>query len=155
MAGNIKKLAFRTRRRKMDKAVGLWIDHKNAYIVSVAKGELTLKHIRSRLGRKHKSTGGKHQSLPYSMERGSGMKKVEHRRENLKHQYYVRVIGEIEDANSIYVFGPSEAKKELGHLINENKSLSEKLVKVEASDALTERQILAKVRDFYRTRPTG
>jgi hypothetical protein len=63
-------------------------------------------------------------------------------------RYYEGVISIIRDADSIWIFGPGEAKVELeNHL--KRKDLGERIVGVETVDKMTDQQIAAKVRDHF------
>jgi hypothetical protein len=59
------------------------------------------------------------------------------------------VISHIRDADSILIFGPGEAKGELKKRL-ESKGLGGRIVAVETTDKMTERQIAAKVRAYFQ-----
>ncbi len=62
--------------------------------------------------------------------------------------YYDEVISFIHDAESIFIFGPGEAKGELEKHI-ESKGLGECIVGVETADEMTDGQIAAKARQHF------
>jgi hypothetical protein len=64
--------------------------------------------------------------------------------------YCEAVIASIRDADSILLFGPGEAEGELEKRL-ESGRLEGRLVGVEATDKITERQIAAKVRQRFRS----
>jgi hypothetical protein len=64
------------------------------------------------------------------------------------HGYYDEVIAAIGDAESILIFGPGEAKGELRKRFERSK-LGERIVAVETIDKMTDRQIAAKVREYF------
>lgn len=64
-------------------------------------------------------------------------------------QYYAEVMASIGDADSILILGPGKAKGELEELLTHEK-LSGRIVGIETSDKLTEPQIVAKVRRYFR-----
>ena len=72
------------------------------------------------------------------------------RRKNQLRDYYKEIIGKVEDAQDIYIFGPGEAKVQLETEINRRKALSSKVKRIEPSDKMTEQQIVAKVKMFYK-----
>ena len=58
------------------------------------------------------------------------------------------IIEYIQEADSIQIFGPAEAKGELvKHL--KSKNLRKQIVGIETTDKLTDPQITAKVRQYY------
>jgi hypothetical protein len=68
--------------------------------------------------------------------------------ENSLGGYYAGIISFIRNANSIWIFGPGEAKVELeNHL--KRAELGERIVGIETVDKMTDRQIAARVRDHY------
>ena len=63
--------------------------------------------------------------------------------------YYNAVIACIRDAESILIFGPGEAKGELKKRLERNK-LGGRIVGIETIDRMTDRQIAAKVRQYFK-----
>jgi hypothetical protein len=124
----------------MKKEVGLWIDRRRAAIVTLMNEEVEMKQIIADVD-KHERFSGK--SL------GVNEEDIRDRRfdNNLK-RYYDKIITNIQDANSILIFGPGEAKIELKKRI-EGKSFLGKNVHIEAEDKMTDRQITAKVRQYF------
>jgi len=73
-----------------------------------------------------------------------------HEREFTGHlnRYYDEVIEAIRDAESILLFGPGEAKGELKKRLERDK-LGVHIIAVETVDKMTDRQIAAKVREYF------
>ena len=72
--------------------------------------------------------------------------------ERLQHQmrrYLQEVVEAVRGADAIVIFGPGEAKQALAREIHRIKALAPRLVAVERSDKLTERQFVAKVRRYF------
>ena len=75
--------------------------------------------------------------------------------EKRKHQldiYFKNVIGVIKSSDSIIIFGPAEAKTGLHKAMLKDKVLASKIAAVEAEDHLTDNQIVAKTRDYFKNR---
>ena len=53
------------------------------------------------------------------------------------------------DAQKILIFGPGEAKIELEREIKKSKVLASRIVGVETTDKMTERQIKAREKEFF------
>jgi stalled ribosome rescue protein Dom34 len=62
--------------------------------------------------------------------------------------YYDEVVSSIRDPESILIFGPGEAKGELTKCF-EKHNLGRCIVTVESVDKMTDRQIAAKVREYF------
>ena len=62
--------------------------------------------------------------------------------------YYEKVISCLRDAESIFLFGPGEAKGELEKRI-EKDNLGDHIVGVETADKMTDPQIVAKVKEHF------
>jgi hypothetical protein len=132
----------------MKREVGLWIDHKQAVIVTVAdKGEeikLVISNVEKQIQRAAGSRSGG------SFESQAVPSNGRQQREFTGHLniYYNEVISCIRDAESILIFGPGEAKGELKkHL--EREGLGGRIVGIETIDKMTDPQIAAKVRQYF------
>ncbi|OQX86398.1 hypothetical protein B6D60_06445 [candidate division KSB1 bacterium 4484_87] len=134
----------------MDHNVGLWVDHGKAFIVNLKPGgEIATKIIESEVEPLIKSTGGVGTRTPYS-KGGVTPEKSKLRRQHQIKEFYDQVIKQISSAQKIYLFGPGTAKKELNHEMQKIVNLSSKILAVEPADKMTEAQIIAKVRNFYK-----
>ena len=124
----------------MKKELGLWIDHREAVIVTVAKVGEEIKRISSDME--------KHGRFSASSPEGSPEDRRDRRFGEHLHQYYAEVIAAIRDADSILIMGPGEAKGELEKRL-EHENLSGRIVGIETADKLTEPQIVVKVRKHF------
>lgn len=124
----------------MKKELGLWIDHREAVIVTVSKEGEEIKRISSDTEKQSRFSANAPEGLPEDRrDRRFG--------EHL-HQYYAEVIAAIRDADSILILGPGEAKGELEKQLTHEK-LSGRIVGIESADKLTEPQIVAKIRKYF------
>jgi hypothetical protein len=126
----------------MSHDVGVWIDHKKAVIVSIAAGEVTTRTLTSDVGA-HPHYSGSRES--------GGEKKYEERHKQNLDRYYDDVIGQLGEPDALLLFGPGEAKLQLKERLGRAKGPSERIVAVESTDKLTDPQIVAKVKEHYRT----
>jgi len=130
--------------------VGLWIDHRQAVLVSITDGAETIKRIDSDIERKVRLSGGSRTAkTPYGPQQVSVDGKQQERIKQQARQYYQQIIRRIQDATKILIFGPGEAKTELKKEIEKSKTLAAKKITVEPADKMTERQIAARVRQFF------
>jgi len=129
--------------------VGLWIDHRKALIVAVTdKGE-EMRLIISRLEKQLGRSGGIRSTTPYESQLVPADDSRERRSTGLLNIYYNAVIACIRDAESILILGPGEAKGELKKRLVRNK-LGGRIVGIETLDRMTDRQIAAKVRRYFK-----
>jgi hypothetical protein len=130
---------------------GLWIDHRQAVIVSITDDAETIKRIDSDIERKVRLSGGSRTAkTPYGPQQVSVDGKQEERIKRQLRQYYRVILRRIQDANRILIFGPGEAKTELKKEMEKSRELAAKKITLEAADKMTERQIAARVRQFFR-----
>jgi len=132
----------------MKTKVGLWIDHKKAIIVAVTDKLEEMAIIISKAEKQRRRTGdsplqGGFESFQVPPDDLQQRTATEH-----LNRYYHAVIAGIGDAESIWIFGPGEAKGELKkHL--ESKNLGDRIAGIETVDKMTDRQIAAKVRHHF------
>jgi hypothetical protein len=142
----------------MNTYIGIWIDHRRAYIVSCNKSRLefeqeekeTVITIESGVEKHLRLSGGaRTRNTPYGPQDIAVDSKIDDRRKHQLQDYYQDIIRRIQGAKKILIFGPGEAKRELEKEIKKSKALSQKISAVETTDKMTERQIAAKTRKFF------
>ncbi len=132
----------------MGTKVGLWIDHRKATIVAVTdKGEearLIISKAEKQLRRSGDSPlKGSYEKLQVPADDSRQKTFTGH-----LNIYYDAVIAAMRDAESILIFGPGEAKGELRKRLERN-NLGGRIVAFETVDKMTDRQIAAKVRQYF------
>jgi len=134
--------------RFMKPIVGLWIDHRKAVIAVVSdKGEET-KVIESNVEKQPGRFAGVRSTTPYESQKVPADDSRERGFTGHLLGYYDEIIAAIGDAESILIFGPGEAKGELRKRLEGDK-LGGRVVAVETADKMTDRQIAAKVREYF------
>ncbi len=133
----------------MKTTAGLWIDHRKAVIVFVsAEGEKTME-IRSNIEKQPGRFESVRSTAPYEAQHAKADDIRDREFMGQLDQYYAEVIAVIREAESILIFGPGEAKGELRkHL--DHARLGENIVAQETSDKMTDRQVAAKVREYFQ-----
>ncbi|MBF0494240.1 MAG: hypothetical protein HQL28_03815 [Candidatus Omnitrophica bacterium] len=130
--------------------VGLWIDHTKAVVVAVnEKGEEAGLLVLSK-ARKHPERSG---DRPLKGRYEARQVPADDRRQNAftgnLNIYYEAVIACLRDAEAVFIFGPGEAKGELVKRLKKD-DMGERIVGTETADKLTDRQIAAKVRLYFK-----
>ena len=128
--------------------VGLWIDHRKALIVAVTdKGE-EIRLIISKVEKQLRRSGDSPLRGPYESQKVPASDSRQKTFTGHLNIYYDAVIACIRGAESILIFGPGEAKGELKERL-EKKNLGGRIVGIETVDKMTDRQIAAKVRQYF------
>jgi hypothetical protein len=136
--------------RPMKKTIGIWIDHKEAILVSVEDAQTAIERILSNVGSNFRPSGGWKSSGTNIAQSVSKEQRTDERREHQLDSFYKEVIEKAGKVDKCYIFGPGEAKLELVKKIEKIKSQQIKIAAVETSDSLTENQIVAKVKAFFK-----
>jgi stalled ribosome rescue protein Dom34 len=131
----------------MDRNIGLWIDHKQAYVISDQDGIVEV--IPSQIEPPAHYSGGTQLGGKQNRKADTEFRKSDRFRLQLK-KYYQQVISALKDANSILIMGPGEAKIEFEKALMKYKSLQNRVLKVETADKMTKNQMVAYVRKFYQ-----
>ena len=126
----------------MSGEVGIWIDHRQAFVAFVDEGSEGATRIQSDV-EKHVRFSGRS-----AAEEGSADDQRDRQFEAHLRRFYDEVIGHVRDAQSILLFGPGEAKREFEKRLA-SEGLSDRIVGVETADKMTDRQIAAKVRQYF------
>jgi len=132
----------------MKTKVGLWIDHRKAIIVAVTeKGDETALVI-SKVEKQLRRSGDSPLKGTYEPGRVPADDSRQRTLTGHLNIYYEAVIACLRDAESILIFGPGEAKGELKERLEKSK-LGGRIAGVETVDKMTDRQIAAKVRQYF------
>jgi hypothetical protein len=135
----------------MAKRMGLWIDHSKAVIVSIDCRAQIL-DVPSGLSRRSTFRGGQRSRGPFSAQYQPGDDQLDRQFTEHLNKFYGNVIAFIRLADSVFIFGPGEAKLELQKRLAHEK-LSAKITAIETTDKMTDRQIFAKVRNYFKKIP--
>ncbi|PKN99539.1 MAG: hypothetical protein CVU42_07450 [Chloroflexi bacterium HGW-Chloroflexi-4] len=132
----------------MKKEVGLWVDHRKAVIVTIENDNEIVNIILSTLEKHTRFSSGSHSDSPNDVN-GSTAEDIRDRQFNLHlKKYYSEIAFNIREADSIFIFGPGEAKVEFASFLK-NEKLGNKITTIESVDKMTDGQISAKVHDYY------
>ncbi|HMZ06680.1 MAG TPA: hypothetical protein PK078_03605 [Anaerolineales bacterium] len=130
------------------KQIGLWIDHKRAVILTISKDGETMQILESGVDRTS-FRGATHPRTPYSAQYQKGDDQLDKQFEGYLNKYYQKISTLLRNADSVLIFGPGQAKSELKKCLARRKSLP-LISAVETADKMTDRQIAAKVRLYFR-----
>ncbi len=132
------------------KNIGVWIDHQRAVIVFLTSDSDETKVILSDADKQPGRIQGVRSTEPHEALLTMADDVKERRFTSHLRIYYDEVIEAIHDADALLIFGPGEAKGELGKRLAHEKP-SDRTVKIEPADKMTYRQVAAKVREHFQT----
>lgn len=130
----------------MVRNVGVWIDHKHAYLIWEKEGKM--EEIPSNVQPRVNYSGSRRIGGTYNPGVDSELGYYDRYQHQLR-EFYEKVIAALSGADAIFLMGPGEAKIELEKMIQKNKELSKRLVEVVPADKMTEGQMMARVREFF------
>ena len=132
----------------MGTKVGLWIDHKQAIVVSITEKGEKMREIMSEVEKQPRRSGDSPLKGPYEALQVPADDSRQRAFTGHLNIYYDEVIASIRDAESILIFGPGEAKDELKERLEGN-NLGGRVVGIETVDKMTDGQIAQKVRQHF------
>jgi hypothetical protein len=132
----------------MERYVGIWIDHRQAVIVTIRGGEATTRTLYSGADSRVRITGGSHTAgsgipdgVPESRRDGRIVRQLD--------KFYDAVMDTVRDAARIRVCGPGEARVELQKKIAAHHEMGPRLEAVEPCDRITMARFIARVKQEY------
>jgi len=133
------------------KKIGIWIDKREAKIISIESGNERIDTIASNV-EDFRPSGGSGTRL-----KGGPQDVVQDSKflEREKHQladYFKKIIHLIKDADAVVIFGPAQTGDKLHKELVAQKLYTFESLAVVKADSLTENQIIAWVRDYYASR---
>jgi hypothetical protein len=136
------------------KQIGLWIDHNKAMVIGYEDGNATLlETVESPVEAIKRQEGEGNDSTRFTSN-NNHTSNNEHRKHNISQnelkEYFKILEAKLQPFEDILIFGPGTAKEQIRNRLREIKSFDNKWLSVQKSDKLTENQLLAFVRDFYK-----
>lgn len=133
----------------MKRNVGLWIDHHKTVMVTMENEKEETREIRSNVEKYERLTGGLEARKPNISTMSTAEDVSDRRYGNHLREYYDGVVSMLRKADSIWIFGPGEAKVELKKRL-EREELGGRIESVDTATNMTDRQIAAKVRLHFQ-----
>ena len=136
----------------MKTQVGMWIDHREANIVSLSQDGEETQQIKSNVEKQLRRSGDSASDEPPQARRAPASDRREKGYMGHLSNYYEEIVSLTRGAESVFIFGPGEAKGELRKHFDKH-NLCGLIVGFETADKMTKRQVIQKVRDFYLASP--
>lgn len=134
---------------KTKNQTGVWLDGTKAVIINLTAHEAKVQEVEADIENSvyHFEEGDKG---AFMGERHlNNERKFDERKHHQTKNYLDKIVGLIMDSDEIVVFGPAKMKFELKAVLEENKSLQNKLLSVEVSDKMSVNQMIAWVKEYF------
>ena len=130
--------------------VGLWIDHKQAVIVTLSEQTESIQRIESGIGKHFRYHGATHPKSTYSAQYQKGEDQLDRQYIERLNKFYGSIIARLRGIDSLLIFGPGEAKHELEKRIAHEK-MRIRIAEIITADKMTDRQMAVRVRKFFQS----
>jgi len=134
----------------MKKQTGIWLDKEKAVVITLNDHEYKLKIIESDIQTKERYDGEKKKFGRFGSQFLNEETKKKRRVEEQTVKYLKRIFNDVKNVNEIVLFGPASLKRKLAELIKSDSQMSEKLKAVKTTDIMTQKQMVAWVKKFYK-----
>ncbi len=132
------------------KNIGIWMDIQKAHIVTSTEEGEQMKTLFSEVEDYHPKggSGTRLKGGPQDVVQDS---KYLERKKNQMRAYFNALADVLKDADSIALFGPSDtAEKFKKELLENQKTLADKIKTVGRTDSMTDNQVKALVRNYFK-----
>ena len=134
----------------MEKRTGIWLDKEKAIIIKLSEGKHTIKLLKSKITTRERFPGEGKRFGRFGNQFLNMESKKRNMVRNQSDEYLKKIISEIKYVDKLVLFGPAEMKTHLEKAILKNNLVSKKLIAVEPADNMTENQLVAWVKDYYK-----
>jgi hypothetical protein len=127
---------------------GVWIDHRQAIVVLVTDRGKKIKRISSGVERPVRPSGNSRSKHKYTKNDFVAEDSLERKLMTQLKEFFDEVIACVRDADAMLIVGPGEAKGEFVKRLK-SKKLRGRIVELETTDKMTDRQLAAKVAEHF------
>lgn len=123
---------------KTTKKLGIWMDHSNAHIITTASGIVKTDNI---------LTKTVHSGNDHTLSESESL--IHNKEQHLQNDYYKRLAETIKNYDEVILFGPTDAKIELLHILKADHHFDNIKIEAKPSDRMTENQQHAFVKEHF------
>lgn len=131
------------------KKVGIWLDQKEAKVITLADDSEEIKTIYSQIETRERIPGESKTYGRFGKQYLSDEKTREIKIDAQLKRYLNEVIQTLEGKDELMIFGPGKTKKELEKLIRNHPGMYARLKEIRIAKQMTENQKVAYVKDFF------
>lgn len=121
--------------------IGIWMDHTQAHLIEYDDPIITTENVV--ITTRFKNDGNKNTDQNERM--------IHNREQQDQAKYYKKLSDKIIEYDMVLLFGPTDAKAELLHLIQADHHFDKIKFEVRSTDKMTENQENAYVKDYFST----
>ncbi|MFK5959544.1 MAG: hypothetical protein QM495_11835 [Lutibacter sp.] len=134
----------------MKQNIGIWIDTKQAVIIKLSNNKHAIRIIKSDIETRERVPGESKKFGRFGGQYMTFEKNKLNKRNEQTNKFIKSLLKEVQHCESVVLFGPSKMKNIFEKELSKNLQLTNKLVGVFNSKLLTENQMVAWVKDFYK-----
>lgn len=123
---------------KMNKNLGIWMDHRNANLIEFKSDAIESKTIESKFT---------HEEKVFSLVKSESI--MHNKQQQQQSEYYQKIAEVITNYNKVILFGPTDAKAELLNLLKADSRFEKIKIEVKQADKMTDNQQQAFVREYF------
>jgi len=118
---------------------GVWLDNDKAIIITHTQGGDNSDYaILEKVKAREAHSGGSEHSINNAKQS-----------DTLK--YFKTLAGQLSTYDEILIFGPGKSQEQFQHHLQQDAQFKNKHISIDSSEHLTDPQMIAKVRDFFKT----
>jgi hypothetical protein len=137
---------------RMTTNAGVWVDHQHATVVFLNDPKRKLTNFVSESKEPIRAVAADRKQVAYTPNDFVPEDRGERKFVAQRNRLYDKVISVLEGVESVLILGPGEAKLEFQKRLH-GKKLRTKVLKIEPTDKMTDRQLTAHVREFFKPKP--
>jgi stalled ribosome rescue protein Dom34 len=139
-----------TKLKKPDIKTGIWIDQEKAMLVYIiGEADPITEILKSGVESRIRHAGETKVMARFGQAFINDQEKKQHRQKNMREKFFKEIIRHIQQADYIYVFGPSDARHELINDIAKEPVLKKKFLVTERSDRMSGQRIIKQTMDYF------
>ncbi len=132
------------------KNIGIWLDQKEAMIVTLYENTASTKMIYSEIETRERIPGESKIYGRFGDQFLNDEKNKENRINELTTKYLNNIVDQLKKVDEILLFGPAQIKTKLEKLIQKNHVLAAKLKSVQNANNMTDNQKVAYVKEYFK-----
>ncbi len=134
--------------RIMKKQKGVWLDIRNAHIVTVSEKDTQMKTLISGI-EEFNPKGGSGTSTPYGAQDSISESSYLKRKKLQTRKFFEAILSEIKDAEAIVLMGPAKMRIALQQFLESNPMFKGELLGNVSADSMTDNQIKAAIKEYF------
>lgn len=123
---------------KTEKKLGIWMDHSNAYLMEY-DNDNTIEKV--------KALEIVHEGTAHDSNKGENL--IHNKEQHQQAEFYKKLGNIIKNYEEVILFGPTDAKVELLHVLKADHHFENIKIETQTSDKMTENQQHAFVKEYF------